>query len=133
MQQDVSNETNPDAVNEKVFTFELGYGFRSSWLDANVNLYRTSWMDKTMANFFEKNGERVRVNLTGLDALHQGIEVDFVLRPLKDLKVTGMFSMGDWHWDGDGKGYAYNSLGEPVDKNGDPVSQVGERIMLRIQ
>ena len=62
---------------------------------------------------------------SGLDALHQGIEVDFVLRPLKDLKVTGMFSMGDWHWDGDGKGYAYNSLGEPVDKNGDPVSQVG--------
>ena len=57
LQQDVSNETNPDAVNEKVFTFELGYGFRSSWLDANVNLYRTSWMDKTLANFFEKNGE----------------------------------------------------------------------------
>ena len=125
LQQDVSNETNPDAVNEKVFTFELGYGFRSSWLDANVNLYRTSWMDKTLANFFEKNGERVRVNLTGLDALHQGIEVDFVLRPLKDLKVTGMFSMGDWHWNGDGKGYAYNSSGEPVDKNGDPVNQVG--------
>ena len=65
-----------------------------------MNLYRTSWMDKTMANFFEKNGERVRVNLTGLDALHQGIEVDFVLRPLKDLKVTGMFSIGYWHWDG---------------------------------
>ena len=43
-----------------------------------------------------------------------------------------MFSMGDWHWNGDGKGYAYNSSGEPVDKNGDPVNQVGERIMLRM-
>lgn len=125
LQQDVSNETNPDAVNEKVFTFELGYGFRSSWLDANVNLYRTLWMDKTLANFFEKNGERVRVNLTGLDALHQGVEVDFVLRPLKDLKITGMFSMGDWYWNGDGKGYAYNSSGEPVDKEGNSVSQIG--------
>ena len=125
LQQDVSNETNPDAVNEKVFTFELGYGFRSVWLDANVNLYRTSWMDKTLANFFEKNGERVRVNLTGLDALHQGIELDFELRPLKDLKITGMFSIGDWYWNGDGKGYAYNSSGQPVDKNGQPVSEIG--------
>ena len=66
----MSNETNPDAVNEKVFTFELGYGFRSSWLDANVNLYRTSWMDKTLANFFERTGNRCGC-LTGLDALHQ--------------------------------------------------------------
>lgn len=52
----MSNETNPDAVNEKVFTFELGYGFRSSWLDANVNLYRTLWMDKTLANFLKRTG-----------------------------------------------------------------------------
>lgn len=125
LQQDVSNETNPDAVNEKVFTFELGYGYRSAWLDANVNLYRTSWMDKTMASFFEMNGDRMRVNLTGLDALHQGIELDFTVRPLKDLKITGMFSIGDWHWNGNGKGYAYNSSGEPVDKDGNAVSVIG--------
>lgn len=125
LQQDVSNETNPDAVNEKVFTFELGYGYRSVWLDANVNLYRTSWMDKTMANFFEKNGERVRVNLTGLDALHQGIEIDFILRPIQDMEITGMFSIGDWHWNGDGKGYAYNSSGQPVDKDGNVVDKIG--------
>ena len=125
LQQDVSNETNPDAVNEKVFTFELGYGYRSVWLDANVNLYRTAWTDKTMANFFEMNGDRMRVNLTGLDALHQGIELDFVLRPVKDLKITGMFSIGDWHWNGNGKGYAYNSSGRPVDKEGNEVSEIG--------
>lgn len=125
LQQDVSNETNPDAVNEKVFTFELGYGYRSVWLDANVNLYRTAWMDKTMANFFEMKGDRMRVNLTGLDALHQGIELDFVLRPIKDLKITGMFSIGDWHWNGNGKGYAYNSSGRPVDKEGNEVSEIG--------
>lgn len=126
LQQDVSNETNPDAVNEKVFTFELGYGYRSVWFDANVNLYRTAWMDKTLANFFTaKNGERMRVNLTGLDALHQGIEFDFVLRPLQDLTINGMFSIGDWHWNGDGKGYAYNSDGQPVDKDGNIVDKIG--------
>ena len=39
-------------------------------------------------------GERERRSgcfayLTGLDALHQGIEVDFVLHPIEDLEITG--------------------------------------------
>lgn len=42
-----SNATNPDAVNEKVFSFEIGYGYRSTYLTVNVNAYHTRWMDKT--------------------------------------------------------------------------------------
>ena len=41
----VSNATNPDAVNEKVFSFEIGYGYRSSFLTVNINAYHTRWMD----------------------------------------------------------------------------------------
>ena len=48
-----------------------------------------------------------------------------MLHPIVNLDITGVFSIGDWHWNGDVKGYAYNSSGEPVDKNGDPVNQVG--------
>ena len=32
---------NPNLTNEKIFSVELGYGYRSSNLKANVNLFRT--------------------------------------------------------------------------------------------
>ncbi|MFR7880002.1 MAG: TonB-dependent receptor, partial [Butyricimonas paravirosa] len=73
LQNDVSNIVNSDAMNEKVFSMELGYGFRSSWLNANVNFYRTAWMDKaTRVNV--KEDRDAFAYLTGIDALHQGIE-----------------------------------------------------------
>ena len=41
----VSNATNPNAVNEKFMSFEVGYGFKSSIISADVNAYYTKWMD----------------------------------------------------------------------------------------
>ena len=35
---------NADAVNEQVFSAELGYGFRGERLSANVNVYYTKWL-----------------------------------------------------------------------------------------
>ena len=43
-----SHERNPDAKNEKVISFELGYGFRSRFFTANVNAYYTKWIDKSL-------------------------------------------------------------------------------------
>lgn len=124
LQNDVSNIVNPDAENEKVFSMEVGYGFRASWLSANLNFYRTAWMDKAIKVNVKEDRDAFAY-LTGIDALHQGIEMDFVLRPIANLEVTGMFSIGDWHWNGDGKGYAYNSVGQPVGADGKPLSDVG--------
>lgn len=127
LQKETSNELNKDAVNEKVFSMELGYGFRSGIFSANLNLYRTSWMDKAMATGLTIVGseERGSLNLTGVDALHQGIEVDFVLRPVKDLNITGMFSLGDWKWNSNASGYAYDGQGQPLTAKGTIASAVG--------
>jgi len=114
-----SNATNPDAVNEKVFSAEVGYGFRSSMFSANLNLYRTEWLDKTMTRTIDlKNGDRATINMSGVDALHQGIEVDFVFRPIKEVDINGMISIGDWKWNSVSSGYFYNSSGQPL-KNSD--------------
>lgn len=114
-----SNATNPDAVNEKVFSVEVGYGFRSSLFSANLNLYRTEWLDKTMTRTISlKNDDRATINMSGIDALHQGIELDFVFRPVKMLDITGMVSIGDWKWNSSSTGYFYNSSGQPL-KNAD--------------
>lgn len=133
LQKEVSNAVNKDAVNEKIFSVEVGYGFRSKIFSANLNAYRTAWMDKTMATSFtlkDEDGnsleERGTLNLQGVDALHQGIEFDFVLRPINHLDITGMFSLGDWTWNSNASGYAYNSQGQPLTKDGKIASGVGE-------
>ena len=96
-----STEANADARNEKVFSAELGYGFRSSGLRANVNLYRTTWIDKAITGSYPSPTDRnVRLyyNLAGVNALHQGVELDFSYNVTNDFKLSGMVSVGDWTW-----------------------------------
>ena len=71
LQSATSNATNPDAVNEKIFSFELGYGFRSPYFTANLNVYHTQWFDKTNAasvNIEDEKGnqvDRATINMQG--------------------------------------------------------------------
>lgn len=121
-----SNMLNEDAVNEKIFSFELGYGYRSRFFTANLNAYHTQWNDKSMARTIDLyNDDRGTINLTGVNATHQGIELDLVAKPLKWLDITGMFSIGDWRWTNNPKGYFFDSNGQPI-KNmaGDPASGI---------
>ncbi|MDO6736622.1 TonB-dependent receptor domain-containing protein [Wenyingzhuangia sp. 2_MG-2023] len=94
------NNTNEDAKNEKIYSYELGYGLRTEKLAANVNLYHTRWNDRTEVESFQQADKTTAyANITGVNAVHQGIEVDFEYRPFENLKVTGMVSLGDWFWD----------------------------------
>lgn len=122
LQSTISNITNPNAVNEKAFSTELGYGFRSAIISGNLNIYRTEWKDKTMVRAMNANSpESLVANMEGVNALHQGIEIDFVAKPLPKLEITGMISLGDWKWQNDAEGFLYNRQGEPTDINGNVV------------
>ncbi|MGV3509819.1 MAG: TonB-dependent receptor, partial [Sphingobacteriaceae bacterium] len=91
---------NPE--NEKILSYELGYGYRSSMLSANVNLYRTNWKDRGIPRSLPgQGGSRYYYTLLGVDALHQGIEIDFKYQPIKAVSITGMASLGDWRWQND--------------------------------
>ncbi|MBS9767970.1 MAG: carboxypeptidase-like regulatory domain-containing protein [Flavobacteriaceae bacterium] len=111
-----SNELNKNAVNEKVFSVELGYGLKTEFLSANLNVYRTSWLDKSKVKSVDSQGERQFINLEGIDALHQGIELDFVCHLSEQLKLTGMASLGDWTWQSDVKGTLRDDTGKIIDK-----------------
>ena len=89
---------NEDAENQKIFSAELGYGYRNDNLSFNVNLYRTQWDDRTFTDNFSANNVDYFVNLLGVNALHQGIEFDAVYRASDELTLTGMLSLGDWTW-----------------------------------
>lgn len=89
---------NANAENQKIFSAELGYGFRSEKFAANINIYRTEWNDRTFTRSIFANGETFFANLLGVNALHQGVEVDFTYKPSDKLTLTGMLSAGDWKW-----------------------------------
>ena len=93
-----TNDANADAPNEKVMSFELGYGFRSSFITANVNAYYTTWKDKSRVIGYRDNGVDRFANLEGINALHKGIELDFTTKPINKLTISGMASIGDWKW-----------------------------------
>lgn len=95
-----NDNINADAPNQKITSFELGYGYRSDNLSANVNLYRMKWSDRTeFATFQQPDGTLATANVLGVNAIHQGVEVDFVYKPLDQVTLTGMASFGDWRWD----------------------------------
>ncbi|MER2996453.1 TonB-dependent receptor [Pontibacter populi] len=97
--QNFQNDINPDPKNEKILSYELGYGFRTTQISANVNLYRTTWKDRTFTKSLQgADDEQYFANLLGIDALHQGVELDFNYKPMTKLSIKGMVSVGDWEW-----------------------------------
>lgn len=126
LQSTTSNITNPNAINEKAFSFELGYGFKSKYFSANLNAYRTNWIDKTLIRAINANSpESLVANMEGVNALHQGIELDFVAKPINKLEISGMLSLGDWYWQNNASGYLYNRQGQPTDAQGIVVDMLG--------
>lgn len=128
MTASTSHAINKNAKNEKVLSFELGYGFRNSWLTANLNAYYTKWLDKTMTKSGQLSNQartEYYMNMTGVNALHKGIELDVKIEPLRWLELTGMFSIGDWKWDSNATGYAYDDKGSPLAEDGSTASGVG--------
>ena len=90
------NDINPDAKNEKIIGFEAGYGFRSVFLNANLNLYHTTWADRAISRSVRGATFEGTANIQNLGQVHQGLELDLVAKPVRGLDITGMLSLGNW-------------------------------------
>src|SRR6056297_273213 len=90
-----TNEINKEAKLQKIHSTEAGYGFRSSKLKVDLTGFRTVWMDKTLTRTI---GDEF-ANITGLNAVHMGVELESTYKPTQKLSINGMFSMGDYRWD----------------------------------
>lgn len=95
-----ANIPNKNAENEKITSLELGYGYRSAKFNANVNVYWTQWADKAFQRGLPptQSGEEQFANITGVTALHQGLEVDFFYKPSPKFTLNGMLSVADNRW-----------------------------------
>ena len=128
MNASTSNTINVDAKNEQIASAEIGYGFHNEYVNVAVNGYFTEWMDKTMTKSSTVGQQQTEffMNMTGVNARHMGVEVEVKARPTKWLEVSAMLSLGDWRWDSDSVvGYIYDGLGQPLDKDGNVVDEIG--------
>jgi iron complex outermembrane recepter protein len=93
------NEYLAGLKNESIASAEAGYSYRTGRLRANVNVYYTEWKDRILANeAFVDPQTQQRQALSGLAAVHKGIEIDFRYEPVQGVEVTGAFTKGDWKW-----------------------------------
>jgi len=99
-----TNVPTKDLSNEKVKAFEIGYAYRSGKTRAGVNLYYTYWEDKSfLSNEYIQleDQTQTRALVTGLDALHKGVEFELEHQFTKNFMLGGMLSFGDWKWTND--------------------------------
>lgn len=118
---------NPNLTNEKIFSAEIGYGFRSPKLSANVNLYRTEWKDRWLRrsnvqfpvpDASSPTGTTIvngYTEINGLTQLHMGVEFDAVYKPFPFLDINAMFSLGDYTYKGNATGTNFDDNNNPVD------------------
>ncbi len=130
---------NSNLTNEKIASAELGYGFRTSKLRANVNLYYTTWKDRfqrlssinapTPIPGNPNATTRVYINLLGVQEVHMGAEFEASYKVTDYLDLNGMFSIGNWE-------YKNNPVGEIFDENNLPFNDFsgadGNRVNLAL-
>lgn len=108
-----TNQVNPLTQNEKILGLEAGYAFKSQYFTANLNAYRTSWKDRvtSTSKILQADtelggntvaaGTQVFTTNEGVEQLHSGLELDFVVKPVGRLDLKGFASFGNWEYVGD--------------------------------
>ncbi len=92
---DIANRAFLEIQNQKVSSIELGYGYKSKRFSSNVNVYYTIWKNKPpQFTYTTLDGDSYNIN--GLDALHKGIELDFIYKITPKIDFEGLASIADW-------------------------------------
>ena len=111
------NDVNEYVGNEGVLSLEAGYGFRSQYLDVDLNAYYTSWTDRQIrqAIDYDDDGNRDEVALyENVAETHSGVELEFEAKPVRNLSIRGFASIGFWNYAGDVTARLYDEDRNPI-------------------
>jgi outer membrane cobalamin receptor len=90
------NDINPDLQNERIESFEIGYGYIGKKLKLNVNAYNTNWGNRFVSrSLSNQQGVDGFAQFRNIDVTHKGIEAEATYR-MGSTKLRGMLSIGDW-------------------------------------
>jgi iron complex outermembrane recepter protein len=113
-----SNTPVSNIQNEKVSTVEGGYSLKDAKNTLVLSAYFTHWKDVSfLSNEYIQleNNQQSRAMVNGLEALHTGIEVEWMHEFHPVLKVGGIISFGDWKWKNDVEARLFNDKDVVVD------------------
>jgi iron complex outermembrane recepter protein len=106
-----TNVPSKDLANEKIKAAEAGYGYSDDRTRVRINYYYTLWEDKNfLSNEYIQleDDTRTRALVTGLDALHTGLEAEFEYKVTPYFDMGGALSLGDWKWKNDVTAVLFN-------------------------
>jgi hypothetical protein len=99
-----SNAIARDLRNERIAAAEAGYGFSDRNTSIRMNVYSTYWMDKSllsMENVQLIDSSMTRALVRGLNALHNGIELEAYTSINQRLNLGLSATVGNWKWQND--------------------------------
>ena len=100
-----TNDIEYGVKNQKIYAAELGYGVRQKYVDANVNLYYTTWGNRRLSQNYGVIVDSVEVDgraiFTNVAQRHMGIELETEIRPIRYVSLDAMLSIGDWVYSDD--------------------------------
>lgn len=86
--------------NEKIKAAEIGYSYVSRPFTININTYYTDWQNRPAdaSSTVTIDGEPHSVKINTMNAIHKGVEMDFIYKINSKLAFQGLVSLGDWRW-----------------------------------
>ncbi|MBI9038726.1 MAG: TonB-dependent receptor [Bacteroidales bacterium] len=113
-----TNDPSKDINNEKLMAFELGYNYIANNTKIKLNTYYTYLKDVAfLSNEYIQleNNQQTRAMVTGLNALHKGIELEISSKINYSLEAGAVISFGDWKWKNNVIAHLYNNDNVIVD------------------
>lgn len=100
-----------DVTNEKNLMAELG--FRATWQGGGMELagYLASWRNKTLTVSLSKRANEAaeKYQITGLNALHMGLELNAHQQLTSWLRAKAYAMLASWKWKSSGNALIYDS------------------------
>lgn len=140
-----SNVPVKNLENEKVASAEVGYGYSDGKMTLRANAYYSLWIDKSfLSNEYVQlaDNTQTRALVTGLDALHTGIEAEASFGVSQHLQLGALASAGNWRWKNNVSAVLFNDNNTAVDTvsvcaddlfvGGAPLVQAGLNARLQV-
>lgn len=110
-----SNELIKDFKPNIIKSVELGYGFKYNKLHGTINGYYTAWDNQPQRTITDLDGNVYNIN--GINLEYKGIEFEGSYKPIRQIELEGILSIGDWK-------YVSGGIINIVSEDGAPVAEI---------
>ncbi len=98
---DYTSTVATDPQNEKFVSVEAGVNWvgLGNKLSTKLNLYHTTWKDRSVTRGYrDQDGNEAILFISGLNALHQGVELELAYKPMELFRLDMAASVGNWKY-----------------------------------